>query len=117
MEADLSRHHQIDLCDRWRFDEHGRRRLTLRQIYVRLRDVPAHESAVAAVENGGAPPPSRTEVLLMQLIESWSGKDHPLRDQLPKHDPEADPERQKARAQAKRRARERQRQIEAGEIT
>lgn len=117
MEADLSAHHNgCDLRDYWRRDEHGRRRLTLRQIAVRLRHLPA-DSATALAELGGTPLPTRLELLVMQLIEATTGEKHALREQLPKDNPDADPERRRARGRARARAAERQRQIEAGQIT
>lgn len=78
VESDLSRFWGIDYRDRWRFDKHGRRRLTLRQIHARLSHLPA-DSALA-VELGRRSP---VELLLMDLYEPLAGRVHPARPLTP----------------------------------
>lgn len=120
MEADLSRFHHIDYLDRWRFDERGQRRLTLRQIWVRIRYLPP-ESAVAALERNGELHWSLEAHLLDDLRMVWTGtkekpaKPHPARPQ-PSKRKSLDPKRRRKLADARKRAAERRRQIEAGEL-
>jgi hypothetical protein len=68
VEADLSRYHHIDLRDYWRHT------LTLRQIAVRVRHLPA-DSAVRFVLK--APDWSTTDYLLADLIHVHTGQPHP----------------------------------------
>jgi len=74
VESDLNRFWNLDLRDRWRFDEHGRRRLTLRQIHARITHLPA-DSALAVAMNRRSP----VELLLMDLYEPLAGRAHPAR--------------------------------------
>ena len=74
VESDLDRFWSIDLRDRFRYDEEGRRALTLRQIHVRLQNLPAESSlAIALGRRSGA------EIVLMDLFKAITGKDHPRR--------------------------------------
>lgn len=111
VEADLSRYHHIDYRDRWRFDDQGRRRLTLRMIAARVRHLPP-ESATAVSLGGAAW--STTDYLLSDLFHATAGAPHPSR---PKPGRRVDsPERLKKKQAALRRRRERQRAIAAGEL-
>lgn len=74
VESDLQRFWGIDYRDRWRFDDAGRRRLTLRQINARINHLPA-DSALA-IEMGRRSP---VELLLMDLYEPLAGRVHPAR--------------------------------------
>lgn len=67
----------IDYRDRWRFDA-GRRRLTLRQIHVRLRNAP-YDNALRRAKNNGRTPFSNTDMLLMDVYERLAGQAHPWR--------------------------------------
>lgn len=78
VEADLSRYHNgMDLRDLWRRDPAGRARLTLRQIYVRIKHLPL-DSATANIESGNGW--VLTHYLLADLYQSMAGQQHP-------HDP------------------------------
>jgi hypothetical protein len=88
MEADLSRYHRIDLRDLWRTDDDGNPRLTLRQVWARLRHLP-RDSAFAILDNGGTEPWSISDHLAadLWLIHAQSNapknkrpKDHPRRE-------------------------------------
>lgn len=72
----------IDYRDRWRFDDHGQRRLTLRQIHVRLSFL-RPDSALGIAQNDGRMPHQATDLLLMDLIEVLTGKPHPSRPLTP----------------------------------
>jgi len=110
VESDLSRYHQIDYRDRWRFRK-GRRRLTLRMIAVRVKHLPP-ESATARATGGDG---WRLEDhLLADIYGATAGQAHPW---LPKHETPRDAEHEKRRAAALARKRERERAIAAGEIT
>lgn len=74
VESDLNRFWGLDYRDRWRFDDRGRRKLTLRQIYARVSHLPA-DSALA-VEMGRRSP---MELLLMDIYEPLAGRVHPSR--------------------------------------
>src|SRR5690606_27068527 len=54
VEADLQRFYGIDDRDRWRPDEHGRPRLTLRRLWVLISHLPP-ESTLAHIERAGHP--------------------------------------------------------------
>ena len=68
MEADLERFYHRDLGDLWRFDSRGRRLLTLRQVYVRIKGLPP-ESLLAMEANTGRRPWGAVEFLLADLWE------------------------------------------------
>lgn len=78
VESDLGRFWHLDYVDRWRFTRGGRRRLTLRQIYVRFERVPT-DSSLAIAMNGGKLLYSNTDLLLMDLYELSSRTRHPSR--------------------------------------
>lgn len=111
VEADLDRYYRRDLRDLWRFDRHGRRRLTLRMVYVRLRFGLPATSALAIDANGGRAAWGLTDHLLADLwtlqVRQGMGKkapkdlDHPSR---PKPQPrQMSSERAKRLQAAKRR--------------
>lgn len=102
LEADLNRFWQLDYRARWRFDEHGHRELTLRQVYVRVSNLPP-ESALAIALRRRAP----SELLLMDLYEGVTGRKHPER---PVSAAEAAARQTQAAAEEKARAGYRQRQ-------
>jgi len=111
VESDLSRYHNIDYRDRWRFDPNGRRKLTLRMIAARVRHLPP--DSATAIASGGAGW-TTGDYLLAHVFQAMSGEPHPA---LPKTPRVADPVRARRLREARARARERQRAIDAGEIT
>ncbi len=116
MEADLSRYYGIDYRDRWRLDEHGHPRLTLRMILVRLRHLPG--DSATAIATKGEPEWTRLEVLITDLWSAWAGKEHPAIAKARRSSRRFQPaERLRAFGDARRRRRERKRKIAAGEIT
>ena len=68
----------LDYRDRWRFDADGHRKLTLRQIHVRLKYA-ATTCALAVAENNGKPVLTATDILLMDVYEAIARKVHPMR--------------------------------------
>lgn len=120
MEADLARFYGVDYRDRWRRDEDGRRRLTLRRLHVLVTHLPLESVTVALVKGT---PWTRTEHLLDDLRmtveltipkkKRTKPKPHPDRKST-KH---VDPARRRKLQSARARARERRRKIDAGEIT
>ena len=78
VESDLNRFWQLDYRDRWRFDDDGRRKLTLRQIYARVSHLPA-DSALAVAMGRRSP----SELLLMDIYEPLAGRVHPSRPLTP----------------------------------
>lgn len=111
VESDLSRYHQIDYRDRWRFDSEGRRLLTLRMVYVRIRHLPPDSATSLATGGSGW---GLSDYLLADIYGPIGGQRHPW---YPKPVKGSDPAREKAKREARARARERQRAIDAGEIT
>lgn len=109
MESDLSRFHQVRYSDRWRRDSDGRRLLTLREIYVRITDLPG-DSRIAKHYNDGRPRWTDEAYLLADLIHVTTGKPHPAR---PTPDPSVDrretPERARLRRKRIRERNKRQR--------
>ena len=118
MEADLSAYHNLDLRDRWRYEEvllaSGRRvllrKLTTRMIYVRLRQGLPPQSALAIDSNGGKWPWTLTDHLLADLYLSHrqeilgkKAKDHPNRPKASAAS-RISPERARKIRDAKRRA-------------
>ena len=74
VESDLDRFWGIDYLDRWRYDEQGRRKLTLRKIHARLSNLPAESSLAIALGRR-----SGSELLLMDLWKALTGQSHPSR--------------------------------------
>jgi len=111
VESDLSRYHQIDYRDRWRFDADGARKLTLRMIAVRVKHLPPDSATAIATGGTGW---TLADHLLADVYHVTAHEVHPWK---PKQDKGSDPEREKAKRAARARARERQRAIDAGEIT
>lgn len=68
----------VDYCDRWRLDEAGRRRLTLRRVHVLLSHADP-DSPLGIAQNGGVRPLSGTEIVLMDLYEAITRQRHPSR--------------------------------------
>lgn len=112
MEADLQRFYGVDYRDRWRHDEHGRRRLTLRRLGALVRHLPP-DSATAVVT--GSPGWTTTDYLIADVFHATAGKAHPERPR-PSKVQVVTPDRKKKLAAARRRRAERQAAIERGEI-
>jgi len=121
VEADLQAVYHLDYRDRWRRDDTGRARLTLRRLAVLVRHLPA-ESAVGR-ELHPDPPWTRQEVLTAHVWQAAAGskKPHPMLAAAGKaanaDRRAADPDRRRRLAAARARARERRRLIEDGVIT
>ena len=111
VESDLSRYHQIDYRDRWRFDADGHRKLTLRMIAVRLAHLPFDSATKLALDGTGW---GLGDYLTAHLYAATVGEPHPW---LPEEAKAEDPQRAKAIRLGKQRVTERQRAIDAGEIT
>lgn len=116
VEADLRRfYHGTQLGDLWRFDEHGCRRLTYRQIFVMVSHLP-RDSALALDANGGTMPWSLTDHLLADLWalkrnegrkRSQRPKDHPGRPKPKRTPKERGPEWEASMRAARRKRRDR----------
>lgn len=78
MESDLRRFYGVRYSDRWRFDEDGTRRLTLREIWVYIQDLP-NDSRIVKHMNKGRPRWNDETFLIADLIQVWTGKPHPAR--------------------------------------
>lgn len=111
MESDLSQYHGLDYRDRWRFDSQGRRKLTLRMIYVRVHHLRPDSATALAVGGSGW---TLGDFLLADIFHATA---HEPSLRLPKQVKGSDPARDKRVREAKARAAERQRAIAAGEIT
>ena len=100
VEADLSRFHQVRYSDRWRFDAEGCRRLTLREIWVRIQELPG-DARIVKHYNGGRPRWDDQTYLIADLIQVHTGKAHPARPAPPKDrvDKRETPERARIRVQ------------------
>lgn len=112
VEADLQMHCGVDYRDRWRRDEHGRRRLTLRRIAVLVRALPPSSTVATAL---GQPGWSIGDYLLADVFHAQSGKAHPSRPRSSAVQAPT-PDRARKIAGARRRRARRQQAIEAGEI-
>ena len=111
MESDLSRYHNIDYRDRWRFEPDGMRRLTLRMIAVRIRDLPDDAATRLAVGGNGW---TLGNLLAAHNYGAMSGQRHPW---LPKDEITVSPEMTRARTEALARKRQRELDIAEGRIT
>lgn len=78
MEADLRRFCGIRYSDRWRFDVDGTRKLTLREIWVYIQELPG-DSRIVKHYNNGRPRWDDGTYLLSDLVHVLSGKPHPAR--------------------------------------
>lgn len=78
LEADLSQYHGIRYTDRWRYDERGVPLLTLREIWVRIQQLPPTAELVL-IANDGRPRWTDTDYLLSDIVHVLSGKQHPAR--------------------------------------
>lgn len=108
VESDLDQFWHIDYRDRWRF---GERRLTLRTIHTRMKNLPV-DSAVAIAMNGGKLHKTGTELVLMDLYEvQTGGRRHPSRPMSAAEIAQRDAEKA---AEDKARAEYRQRQEKQG---
>lgn len=74
VESDLDQYWHIDYRDRWRFDPDGCRRLTLRQIYVRLSNLHSDSALNAAVHE--RPRLSDAALVGMDVYEVLAGRRH-----------------------------------------
>ncbi|MFD3431160.1 hypothetical protein [Nocardia fluminea] len=84
VERDLSRFHHVRYSDRWRYDDAGVPLLTLREIWVRIVDLPG-DSAIAVHENGGSPRWGIAEYLLADIWAALSGQPHAARPKSVAH--------------------------------
>ncbi|WP_306358852.1 MULTISPECIES: hypothetical protein [unclassified Nocardia] len=103
LEADLSQHHRIRYTDRWRRDERGVPLLTLREIWVRIQQLPP-TARLVMLGNGGRPRWTDADYLLSDIAGILAGRPHPAR---PK------PQTAPAGRETPRRAALRQRRIRA----
>jgi hypothetical protein len=117
VEADLARWYHVDYRDRWRFDEQGRRRLTLRRICVLVRHLPA-ESALAVIARDGQPAWELRDVLLATIWQAaaHSQKPHPLLERAAESRT-VSPARARQLDEARRRARSRRRALDTRDAT
>lgn len=113
VEADLSMYHHVRLTDLWRFDTGGNRRLTLREVWVRIQQLPG-DSRLVRYSNDGRPRWDDDTYLLSDLIHVLSGKPHPARPKPSGEGKGLSQERMARRARARRKYRERRRQRVAG---
>lgn len=121
IEADLQRFYRVDYRDRWRSDERGLPRLTLRRIRVLVKHLPA-DAACVEVLNDGKQVWSRTDQLLDEIrrrLDRLGGVKRPKADpSRPRRTRKAPtPQRRRRFADARARARQRRRDIERGAIT
>jgi hypothetical protein len=112
VESDLSRFHGIRYTDRWRFDEQGHRKLTIREINVRLTDLPG-DARIVKHYNDGKPRWTDEAYLIADLIHVQTGKAHPARPK-PKDGIDKRETPQRARIRRQRIAARRKRQMAAG---
>lgn len=89
----------VDYLDRWRFDQDGRRRLTLRQIHVRLTHLP-RTNALNIAMNEGRAPYSTTDLLLMDVFEAVTRVAHPSRPMTAEQAKARDDKKRKTKQQA-----------------
>ncbi|WP_433592320.1 hypothetical protein [Nocardia sp. CA-145437] len=75
IERDLRRIYGIRYSDRWRRNPDGTRALTLREIWVYVRELP-HDSSLVRTTNEGRTRWSTTDYLLADLWQAWTGKPH-----------------------------------------
>jgi hypothetical protein len=68
----------VDYRDRWRLDDEGRRRLSLRRIHVLLSHADP-DCPLGIAQNGGVRPLNGTEIVLMDLYEAITRQRHPSR--------------------------------------
>lgn len=114
VEGDLSLYHHLRYTDRWRFDADGSRKLTLREIWVRIQQLPG-DSRLVRHANDGRPRWNDETYLLSDLAHILSGKPHPARPKSKDGDGTGlSRERQIRRAKARRLYRERRRARVAG---
>lgn len=104
VESDLSQFHHIDYRDRWRRDQDGVRRLTLRMIYVRVVLLPPTSALSLHFSNGCSVWDLHAHILA-DLVRAWTGAEYPNR---PGGEPEPDPavtaERERKRTESRKRA-------------
>ncbi|MFE3196266.1 hypothetical protein ACFXHA_45225 [Nocardia sp. NPDC059240] len=77
VEADLARFFGLRYSDRWRFDAHGYRMLTVREIWVRLRQLP--DDARLVIHSLGRRRWSDESYLLADVFTALTGRAHPAR--------------------------------------
>jgi hypothetical protein len=115
VEADLTRYYQVDIRDRWRYDEHDRPLLTLRRLSVLIRHLP--DDSATAVAINGEPGWTRGEVLLADLWSAFTGKEHPALGRARKSSKAKSASWITRIATARARLARRRHRIESGEIT
>lgn len=102
VESDLGQFWNLDYRDRWRRDDVGRRRLTLRQIYARVSNLRPEMALAVALQRR-----SPTDLLLMDLYEAVTRTRHPSRPMSAKQIAEREAQAA-AEDKARRQYRERQ---------
>lgn len=116
VEADLARYYRIDYRDRWRFDEDGNRKLTLRMIKVRLKYLPPQSALgqVLDLDTGW----TVGDYLLADVFHALTKKRHPARPKTRSKPAGKGRSRQRAErlAAAKRRKAARDARIARGEL-
>jgi hypothetical protein len=78
LEADLSQHHHLRYTDRWRRDQAGVPLLTLREIWVRIQELPP-TARLVVLGNGGRPRWTDADYLLADIAGILAGREHPAR--------------------------------------
>ncbi|WP_109413164.1 hypothetical protein [Mycobacteroides chelonae] len=104
VEADLSTFHHIDYRDRWRRDDEGIRRLTLRMIHVRVRYLPA-TSALSLHFSKGRSMWDLHAHLLADLNMALTGQKYDRTGEASGVDQERTTRREKRRESSRKRAR------------
>ncbi|BAG32219.1 hypothetical protein NFA_505 [Nocardia farcinica IFM 10152] len=79
VEAALRRYCGVRYTDRWRVDEQGQQRLTLREIWVYLQEALPGDSAIVRHFNNGRARWGDQEYLLADVAGILAGKPHPAR--------------------------------------
>ncbi|NEW27244.1 hypothetical protein [Nocardia cyriacigeorgica] len=111
LEADLAHHcNGLRYTDRWRYDEHGVPLLTLREIWVRIQQLPG-DSELVMLGNDGRPRWSDADFLLSDIVHVLSGKPHPARPKPRKRERETP---RRAALRRRRIAEKRRREAEGG---
>jgi hypothetical protein len=95
----------------WRFDENGRRKLSLRRLHVLIHHLPADSATHIELTGDGW---TLEHYLLAHIFQANAGIPHPA---LPKTSESEDPIRQKKIEEFKERARIRAEKIANDEIT
>ncbi|MBU8819543.1 hypothetical protein KL864_27025 [Mycolicibacterium goodii] len=98
VEATLTRLN-LDYRDRWRLDDNGDRRLTLRRISVELKYAP-RDFPLAVARNGGKAPLSSEAMIMADVYEAITHVTHPARAFGPRDAAQRQQSKQKKAADA-----------------